>query len=98
VNCLQQTVKLPGFSLRQMTDDSQHSAHGLAQQQVCVCLCAMTRLSVCLSVSVSVCVYCLQIVIIESITKTQLALSLSSDDCVLYLVELLFCPAASVDC
>jgi len=34
--CLQQTMKLPGFSLHQVTDDSQHSARGLAQRLVCL--------------------------------------------------------------
>jgi len=36
LNCLQQTLKLPGFSLHQVADESRHSAHGLAQRQVCL--------------------------------------------------------------
>ena len=35
VTCLQQTLKLRGFSLHEMTDEKCCSAGGLAQLQVC---------------------------------------------------------------
>jgi len=35
LHCVQQTLKLPGFSLHHMTDDRWRSAGGLLQQLVC---------------------------------------------------------------
>ena len=68
-------MKLPGFSLHQVTDDIRHSSYGLAQRQVCLYVAMIDSVNkagmICLDIQHVELLFCVQPMNLDNPNRTD---------------------------